>query len=355
MSALLAVFLLQVPAVDAVRVVAKVVERTIKLPGELWPYQRVALRARVAGFVDKVEVDRGSVVKREQVLARLVAPEMKAQIAEAEAKVQAMESQRAEAQAKLVGEESTLDHLKKAASTPGVVAGNDIVLAEKAAEATRARIRSIEGSVKAARAAVETIREMEKYLVVTAPFDGVITERMVHPGALAGPAGEALFELEQVARLRLVVAVPEVNLGAMVPGARVSFTAPAYPGETFTGVTARVTRSVDVKTRAMPVELDVDNTGGRLAPGMYPEVSWPVRRAKPSLLVPPTAVATTTERSFVVRIREGVVEWVNVARGVPMGGLVEVFGALQAGDVVARRGTDELREGTRVSAAEPRP
>jgi RND family efflux transporter MFP subunit len=157
-----------------------------------------------------------------------------------------------------------------------------------------------------------------------------------------------LFELEQVSRLRLVVATPEVDLGAMVKGARVSFTLPAFPGETFTGVTARVARSVDVKTRAMPVELDVENAAGRLAPGMYPEVSWPVRRPRASLLVPPTAVVTTTERSFVVRLREGQVEWVNVARGAPVGGQVEVFGALQAGDVVARRGSDELREGTRV-------
>ena len=99
----------------------------------------------------------------------------------------------------------------------------------------------------------------------------------------------------------------------------------------------------------MAVELDVPNTQSRLAPGMYPTVMWPVRRSKPSLLVPPTSIVTTTERTFVVRIRDGIVEWVNVARGAAAGNLVEVFGPLKEGDTIAKRGTDELREGTKVS------
>lgn len=106
---------------------------------------------------------------------------------------------------------------------------------------------------------------------------------------------------------------------------------------------------MDPKTRSMAVELDVPNAQLRLAPGMYAAVAWPVRRSKPSLLVPPTSIVSTTERTFVIRIRDGVVEWVNVARGAPAGNLVEVFGPLNEGDTVAKRGTDELREGAKVS------
>jgi membrane fusion protein (multidrug efflux system) len=76
---------------------------------------------------------------------------------------------------------------------------------------------------------------------------------------------------------------------------------------------------------------------------------------RPSLFVPASSVATTTERSFVIRIREGVAEWIDVKRGASMGTLVEVFGNLRAGDQVATRGTDELREGTRVVAKQPAP
>jgi len=133
----------------------------------------------------------------------------------------------------------------------------------------------------------------------------------------------------------------------------VNFTVPALPGEQFTGVVQRISHSLDAKTRTMPVELDVNNTLGKLAPGMFPEVSWPARRPRPSLFVPPTAIATTTERTFVIRVREGQVEWVDIKRGVAMnqpgGDLIEVFGDLAPGDQIAARGTDELRPGIHVA------
>ncbi|MBI3665373.1 MAG: efflux RND transporter periplasmic adaptor subunit [Acidobacteria bacterium] len=343
------------PAVDVVEVVSKRPERTIRLPGEFMPYLSVAVYPKVTGFLETVMVDRGSIVKKDQILARLVAPELKAQLAEAQSKRQAVEAQRVEAEAKLLAEQSTYERLKAAAATPGVVAGNDLVLAEKAVEAARARVRSVESSTKAAQDAAQAIEEIERYLEVTAPFDGVITERKVHPGALVGPAGGPgaampMFHLEQISRLRLVVAVPEVDLAGIATGARVSFTAPAYPAETFYGTIARPARSVDVKTRSMPVELDVQNADGRLAPGMFPEVAWPVRRSRPSLYVPPSAVVVTTERTFLIRVSQGKAEWVNVARGAPAGDLIEVFGALAAGDRIVRRGSDELRAGTPVAA-----
>jgi multidrug efflux pump subunit AcrA (membrane-fusion protein) len=86
---------------------------------------------------------------------------------------------------------------------------------------------------------------------------------------------------------------------------------------------------------------------------MYAEVQWPVRKERPALLVPSTTIATTTERTFVVRIKNDVAEWVPVSRGAATGDLVEVYGALQDGDLIARRGTDELREGTRVKVTLP--
>jgi membrane fusion protein (multidrug efflux system) len=102
------------------------------------------------------------------------------------------------------------------------------------------------------------------------------------------------------------------------------------------------------KTRTMSVELDVQNARGLLSPGMYPEVSWPVRGQVAALLVPATSVVTTTERTFVIRVRDGRAEWVNVKHGPADGDLVQIQGALQAGDVVVRRGTDEIREGSAV-------
>jgi len=341
--------------VDVARVTARGVERRIKLPGEFQPYLVVPIHAKVTGFVEKVEVDRGSDVKKGQVLAVVVAPEMQAQIAEAQSKVQAVELQRSQAEAKLAGEQSTYDRLKAVSATPGVVAENDVIVAQKSVEAAQAFVRSYDGSIRAAQAAVDAVKALEQYLTIAAPFDGVITERLVHPGALVGPNPDSppLLRLQQVSRLRLVVAVPEAEFGGIVKGARVPFTVPAYSGETFSGVVSRIAYSLDEKTRSMAVELDVANPNRKLAPGMYSEVQWPVRSGQAVLLVPPTAIVTTTERTFVIRIRNGVAEWVNVTRGAPAGDLVEIHGPLANDDVVVRRGTDEIREGTRVKANPP--
>jgi RND family efflux transporter MFP subunit len=162
-----------------------------------------------------------------------------------------------------------------------------------------------------------------------------------------------MLKLEQVHRLRLTVPVPESLTGAIAAGEPANFTVRAYPGVKFTGTVARIAQSIETKTRSMAVELDIGNADGRLAPGMFAEVVWPVKRTTPSLFVPPAALVQSTEKTFVARIHDGVVEQVPVQRGVQQGDLVEVFGPVQEGDVIARRGSEELRSGTHVEVRTP--
>lgn len=337
--------------VDVTKVISQRLALTVRLPGEITPYESVAEFPKVTAFVKWIGVDRGSHVKAGEEIVRLEAPELVAQKQEAQSKLEAAEAQRAEAEAKLTADQSTFMRLKNAAATPGVVAGNDVEVAQQTTEADRARLRAADQNIAAAKSALKAIADVESYLKVRAPFDGIVTERDVHPGALVGPTGNVpMLRIEKVSRLRVVLPVPESYVSGMVPGAKVTFTVPAFPGDKFTGTIARIPDSLDAKTRTMPVELDVMNISGRLAPGMYPEVAWPVQRAHPTLFVPTSAVARTNERRFVVRIRDGKAEWVDVQPSLSSGSLIEVFGDLHEGDIVAVRGTDELRPGSPVSA-----
>jgi RND family efflux transporter MFP subunit len=260
----------------------------------------VSLHARVAGYVEKVLVDRGSVVKQGQLLVELSAPEMTARVAEAASRVHAAESERLQAAAQLAGAQSTWDKLKKAAEQRGVIAGNELTLAEKQVDAARALVSSRQQTVSAAEAAVRAFQVMQTYLQITAPFAGVVTDRLIHPGALVGPGADAvLLVIQQVSHLRLIVAVPEQDIGGIVAGAKVEFKVPAFPERTYAGAVARVAHSLDPKTRTMPVELDVLNRDGSVSPGMYPSVKWPVRRTRPSLLFPKTSVVTNHRRTHV--------------------------------------------------------
>ena len=343
------------PAVEVVKVTSKNLAITVRLPAELQAYEFVAIFPKVTAYVDSINVDRGSRVKTGQVMAKLVAPEVAAQRAEAQSKLQAAEAQRAESEAKLGSDESTYERLKSASATPGVVAGNDLEVAKRAVDADRARVQASRESAEAAKSALQSVSELEGYLQVRAPFDGIVTERNVHPGSLVGSASNSavpMVRVEKLDKLRLVVPVPEryaVGIGA---GTKVNFSVPAFPSQTFSGTVARIAHSVDVKTRTMPVELDVMNTASRLSSGMYPEVLWPVHRSDATLFVPVSAVARTTEATFVIRIRDGNTEWVNVQTGEFDDKSIEVFGPLQQGDVIAVRGTDELRPGNRVTVKE---
>jgi len=348
------------PTVEVVKVVEQPLNVTLSLPGELTPYQTVALYSRVTGFVKTIAVDRVSRVRAGQQLAVLEAPELVAQKSEAQSKLQSAEAQLAAIRAKADASASTYEKLKAASATPGVVAGNDVVLAQKTVEADQSQIAAATQNVEAARQALKSVSDMEGYLRITAPFSGVVSERNVHRGALVGPTGGPgtampIVRIVESNRLRLVIPVPEAYTAGLTNGTSLTFTVTAYPGQTFTGTVSRISQSVDVATRTMAVELDVNNADGRLAPGTFCQVKWPVHRTAPSLLVPNGSVASTTGRTFVIRVRGGRTEWVDVKTGLTSGPLVEVFGDLKPGDDIATRGTDELKAGASVQIKPMKP
>ena len=339
--------------VAAISVASKKLQTTISLPAQLVPYEQVDIYPKVTGFVDAVSVDRGSRVQRGQLLVRLTAPELNSQRSQAEAAVRAAQSQLATAKAKLASDNGTYLHMVAAAKTPGVLAENDVAVANQAVSADQGQVDAAEQNISAARDAVRSISQLESYLNITAPFAGVVTTRNLHPGALIGPAsgqGGALPILQIVddRRLRLVVPVPEAQVGDMKAGQVVSFTVPAYPGQIFKAPIQRISREVDDKSRTMPVELDVVNRDGKLSPGSFTTVSWPMERGYPTLFVSASAVTSDQQHTFVIRVRNNKTQWVTVQTGQTVNGEVEVFGDLSQGDQVVKAASDAIHSGDEV-------
>jgi membrane fusion protein (multidrug efflux system) len=370
----------EAPVVTTTTVVSTTIARELALPGELTAHQEVLLAPKVSGFLDRIDVDRGSRVGAGAPLARLSAPEVgfqrsggeadaaeaRARRLEANARVDQTVAQRLESEAQLAAANATYQRLRGAAETPGAISGQELELARWQVEAEKARVaafRAAEAAAMAHREAAsqreaaaaalaEAARATEGYLELVAPFEGVITERLAHPGRLVHPT-EPILRLQQITRLRLTVAVPEAEVAQVLPGAKVQFTVPAFPGQTFEGTVARLASAVTPQTRTMPVELDVPNYDRRLAPGMFPQVRWPANRSEASLLVPPSSIAVTTERMFVIRVRDGRAEWVDIKKGISYRyagvDLIEVFGPLNSGEMIVLRGTDEVRNGSRIT------
>jgi membrane fusion protein, multidrug efflux system len=368
-----------IPEMAVVPIQALTLSRQLNFPGELLSYQDVAMYPKVEGFVKWIGVDRGSVVRKGQTLVVVFAPELQAKTQEAQSKVQSergalmqcrskLESAIAsvgEGQAKLDADEATHSRLKKASATPGVVAEVDLEVAGKqvqgdrehlkalkdATDAARSMVASQEDNLQAAQQFLQSVKDMQEYLTIKAPFDGVITSRDVHEGSLVSPSSpkQPMIRLQEISRLRLVVPVPEAAVAGVSVGKQVEFSVPAYPSRRFWGTIARPGRALDQQTRTMPVELDVNNASGILAPGMFPQVHWLVTRPYKTLFVPAMSVVTNLERTFVIKVNNGVTQCVSVSKGQPMGNLIEVFGSINAGDQVIGRASDDIKDGTRVA------
>jgi membrane fusion protein (multidrug efflux system) len=341
-------------SVEAVSVASRKLDMNTSLPAQLLPYESVDIYPRVTGFLDSIRVDVGSHVRKGEELMRISAPELAAQRSQSEAGVHAAESQLATAQAKLASDQGTYSHLAAAARTPGVVAQNDVLIAEQTVAAEKGAVAAAEHNVTAARDSLRSVAQMESYLTISAPFSGVVTMRNLHPGALTGPAaGQAgaqpIVRIVDTNRLRLVVPIPEAEVGEMKQGQSIAFTVPAFPGEIFHAPIARIAHDVDVSTRTMHVELDVQNPNGKLTPGSFATVSWPIRRAAESMFVPTTSVTADQQQTFVIRVRDGKAQWVNVQTGETLNGEVEVFGDLHTGDQVVRIASDSILNGQNVS------
>lgn len=337
--------------VGVVPIVSAVAASTKPLPGQLLPYETVDLFPKTQGFITAIPVDRGSRVTKGEVLVRLSAPELGAQREQAAGVLRA-------AQAKAAADQATYQRLANAARTPGVVAENDVEIARGVAQADAAQVASARDALRAN--AVE-----QGYLVIRAPFAGVVTDRNLHPGALVGPssaggAAKPILTLANVDRLRLVIPVPAADAQAMTVGQKVTFTGPGTPGRKFEAPVARVAEALDERSRTMNVELEVDNRDHVQTAGSFVTAQWPVRRRGETLQVPQTAITNDQQRQFVIVVRNGRTHWVDVTTGMTADGKTEVFGELKAGELVVKRGTDAMRDGAPVKAVpapkdEPKP
>jgi len=342
--------------VEVVSVASQKLTTVFTLPAQLLPFQMVDVYPKVTGFLDMIRVDRGSRVHKGELIIRLSAPELVAQRAQAESSLRAAESQLTTAQAKLTSDKGTYLHIASAAKTPGVVSENDVMVASQTASADEGQVQSAESNVAAAREALRSVTQLESYLNIYAPFDGIVTTRNLHPGALVGPAsGQSgampIVQIADTRHLRLVVPVPEAYVGEMQLGQQVAFTVPAQPGQVFHAPITRISQNLELNTRTMPIELDVHSADGRLSPGSFSSVQWPVHRAVPTMFVPVSAVTNDQQRTFVERVRNGKTEWVDVSTGLGVNGNIEVFGDLKPGDEVIRNATDAIRPGQRVKTS----
>ncbi len=309
----------------------------VQLPGVMQPYEFVQLFPRISGFVKTVNVDRGSVVKKGQLLITLEAPEIEQQVAQAKLKF-------TQAEAIYITSKDRYRRLLETSKTPGTISPYDL-------EAAASKMQGDSATAQGEYANYKAQETMKSYLTVTAPFDGVITERNVHPGALAGPGvqnAKPMLVLQQLSRLRLVVDVPEQYAAQVKDGDEVHYKTNALPGQDFAGAVSRSSQSLSNNFRSETIEIDVDNKGNTFKPGMYAEVVLPTSGTANAFVVPRSAVVTTTERKYIIVSDNGVARWHDVSEGNQSNDSTEIFGNLHSSDIVVTNASYQIKDGTQI-------
>jgi membrane fusion protein (multidrug efflux system) len=314
----------------------KALSSSANLPGQLVPFNEVNLFPKVNGFVKQLFVDRGSVVKKGQLLMTLEAPEMESQL-------QAANSRYTQSQENAEASKEKYERLKEAAKEPGSVSPLDLDNANSKMKADLAMAQSEHSNVDA-------VRTMQGYLRIYAPFDGMIVQRNVSPGALVAPGKETdqpMLIIQDINKMRLTVYIPEDYVDKVDLNQPVTFTFNAMPGQAHT---AKISRSANAlgSMRQEAIEIDVANKSGQLKPGMYAEVKIPMVSGAKSLLVPNSAIVRSTEKEYVVTVRNGKANLVNIKEGLTSNDSTEVFGNLKPNDKILLHASDEIKQGDEI-------
>lgn len=309
----------------------------LELPGRLEAWSQAPIHARVSGYLRRWTADIGGFVKSGQLLAEIDTPELDEQLVQARAELATARSNAGLA-------ESTARRWQSLLASDSV--------SRQEADEKAADLSAKQSVVNALQANVERVQALKKYARVVAPFDGVVTARNTDVGALigaGGAAGNELFVVSDVRRLRVYVNVPQRQVAAIRQGSRAQLAVPERPTRLFSATVESTARAIQAGSGAMLVQLSVDNSAGELLPGGFATVRFDVPAGAGGMGLPPSALMFGKDGVRVATVDgEGLVrlKTVNVVRD--LGSVIELADGIERGDRLVESPPDGLANGDRV-------
>ena len=313
------------------------VDKVFLFPSELTALEKAEIFAKVSGYIKSIKADIGDVVRQGQVLATIEAPEMQSNYAQAAADVQVANS-------KYISSTDAFKRIENADKVSGTVATGEL-------ERIRNQMLADKAAVEAAKAKQNAFAQLKNYLTITAPFSGTIVQRNADVGTLVGTANtKPILILENNSSLRLRVPVQEAYSAAIPDSSFISFTVDAQPEKKYYAKLSRKAGAISKDNRTETWEFLFGNSNHELKSGMYANATLKLGRTGSSFVVAPAAIATTLEKRFVIRLKDGKAEWIDVRNGMNTGDKIEIFGNLNEGDTLLVKATDEIKVGTKLIA-----
>ena len=309
----------------------------IILPGNTQAFSDAPIYARTSGYLKRWYFDIGAHVQKGQLLAEIETPEVDQQLQQAQADLDT-------AQANLNIAKITARRWQDLVSTGSV--------SQQETDQAVSNLSAVKAAAEASSANVRRLEQLQSFEKIYAPFDGIITARNTDIGALidagANTQPKELFHIAAIRTLRLYVAVPEVYSRAARSGAPATLTLDEFPGQTFHGTLVRNANAIDVASRTLLVEVDVDNPAGQLLPGAYVFVHLKLPDQTRSVTIPSNTLIFRKEGLQVGLVRSGKAELIPVKISRDYGNNVEIVSGLQPTDAVIVDPSDSLVAGMAV-------
>jgi RND family efflux transporter MFP subunit len=306
----------------------------IVLPGTTQAFIDAPIYARTNGYLKHWYFDIGAHVQKGQLLAEIETPEVDQQLQQARADLDT-------AQANLNIAKITAARWQDLVSTGSV--------SQQETDQAVSNLSAVKAAAESSAANVRRLEQLQAFEKVYAPFDGIITARNTDIGALIDAGASAqpkeLFHIAATRTLRVYVAVPEVYSRAARSGAPATLTLDEFPGQSFHGTLVRNANSIDIASRTLLVEVDVDNPAGQLLPGAYVFVHLKLPDQTRSVTIPSNALIFRKEGLQVGLVRDGKADLVPVKIGRDYGNTVEIVSGLQPTDAVIIDPSDSLVAG----------
>jgi RND family efflux transporter MFP subunit len=355
------------PRMDVVEVGRSARNSELELPGNIQAITEAPILARADGYLLRRMVDIGDRVRSGQPLAEIEAPELDEQVHQAKANLQQARAALDEALANYDQGKSNMEFARITADrwsrlvVRGAVSRQENDQYQAQSRALAANLQALEkaiaaqrSTISAAEASLARLEKLQGYLVVKAPFDGVITLRNVDTGALVNGGNTLLFRIAQTGTLRTFINVPQVDTGSIRPGQTAHLSVSNLPGRQFAGTVARTANALDPNSRTLLVEVHVPNADGALLPGMYAQVDLNSTRANPPMLIPSEALVVRADGNRVALVRpDRTVHFQKIQIGRDYGDRLEVNGGLKEGDMIIPNPGDVAREGLKVDPILP--
>ena len=328
--------------------------QVLTLPGETRGWYNSTIYARVSGYVASWLVDIGDRVKKDQILATVDTPELDAQLEAAQAQLTASEAEVKVKEAEADFAKTTYDRWQ--GSPRGVVSDQEREDKKARYAASIAQLNAAKARVNLDHANVDRLTYLTRFKQVTAPFEGIITERHVDIGNLVTAGSTAsttsLYGIAQSEKIRVFANVPQSVISDVGEGLPVEINASEYPNRIFKGKVTRTSKSIDQRARTLRVEVDLPNDDLALLPGMYVQVTFHLNPTS-FVQVPASAMLFRAGGPQVAVIDgNGTVKFQDVTIARDNGNFVEIASGLAAGDKVALNISNQIASGDRVTARE---